>query len=190
MTFADGHRLVGVARMSEARSGSGPAALMGCPGFRAGALYPGYAARPRIMTCDGSMAPRIEAGACAHGTKMTRFAFEAVKPKSASVTVRSKLGDGFVRRSPHVAHASGADVGLGAAPELAVELAHHGPAAGEAQLGARGHHCEIGGRLGAADDEACDRGEAEEGCVRLRRVLPVVRPGGAAEHVHQRAPRD
>jgi hypothetical protein len=45
---------------------------------------------------------------------------------------------------------------------------------------------EVGGRLGTADDKACNRREAQEGRARLRGILPVVCPRGTAEHGHRR----
>ena len=91
------------------------------------------------------------------------------------------------RRSPRVAHATSAHVGLGALAELAVELPHQRPAARHPELGAGRDDPEVGCGLGAANDEACDRRKAEERRAGLRGVLPVVRPGGAAERRDQRA---
>src|SRR5215469_15985198 len=78
---------------------------------------------------------------------------------------------------PDVAHRSGAGVALQTAGELAVEFADERPAVAQPKLRAAGDERLVGRRCGAVDDEGRRR------CAQRAVVAPIVRPGGAREHV-------
>src|SRR5262249_13008432 len=103
-------------------------------------------------------------GSAAHHSALARF------------TLRCARDTGTM--SPRVSQRAGAGVGRRMRGELAVELAEHGDAVGEAILGAGGGEDGVLRRGGAVDDEA-RAGERLEQRGQGRIAHPVVRPGEA-----------